>query len=85
MQWAQDSLRRRHCKPLYRRMIPVVQKVRRTAAVAGYNLGQNKMEHQTPMVPPWPQIKDEASQKLKRAILILGGGEEGYKFSIYFV
>ena len=33
------------------------------------------MEHQTPMVPPWPQIKDEASQKLKRAILILGGGE----------
>ena len=38
------------------------------------------MEHQTPIVPPWPQIKDEASQKLKRAILILGEGRRGTNF-----
>ena len=44
------------------------------------------MEHQTPIAPPPPQIKDEAAQKPKRAIfpfLIWGGG--GTKFSIYFV
>ena len=33
-----------------------------------YNLGQNKMEQQTPI--PVPQIKDEAAQKPKRAIFL---------------
>ena len=33
-----------------------------------YNLGQNKMEPQTPI--PAPQIKDEAAQKPKRAIFL---------------
>ena len=36
-----------------------------------YNLGQNKMEQQAnPPPPPSPQIKDEASQKPKRAIFL---------------
>ena len=49
----------------------------------GYNLGQNKMEQQTP-IPPKPRMKAREGQK--RAIfqsLIWGGG--GSRFSIYFV
>ena len=40
-----------------------------------YNLGQNRVEQQTPS----SQIKDEAAQKPKRAIL--GGREGGYILS----
>ena len=51
-----------------------------------YNLGQNKMEEQTPS----PQIKDEVAWRAKRAIfpsLIWGkaGGGGVYIISIYFV
>ena len=51
-----------------------------------YNLGQNKMEQQTPM-PPKSRMKPREGQK--RAIfpsLIWGGmGGGGSRFSIYFV
>ena len=43
-----------------------------------YNLGQNKMEQQTPT--PTPQIKDEAARRAKTRhfpILDLGGGGRG--------
>ena len=50
-----------------------------------YNLGQNKMEEQTPS----PQIKDEVARRAKRAIfpsLIWGEAGGGvYIISIYFV
>ena len=41
-----------------------------------YNLGQNKMEQQTPIPPP-PKIKDDAARRAKTRhfpILDLGGG-----------
>ena len=50
-----------------------------------YNLGQNKMEQQTP-IPP--QIKDEGARRTKTChfpILDLGGRGAGSRFSIYFV
>ena len=50
-----------------------------------YNLGQNKMEQQTP-VPP--NINDEAARRAKTRhfpILDLGGGRGGSRFSIYVV
>ena len=52
----------------------------------GSTILDKKMEQQTPIPPPPPQIKDEAAQKPKRAIfpsLIWRGG--GLRFSIYFV
>ena len=54
--------------------------------IRDYNLGENKLEQQTPIPPPPPpQNKDEA-QKPKRAIFPSGGAEGGgSKFSIYFV
>ena len=55
--------------------------------VADYNLGQNKMEQQTPIPPK--KIKDEAARRTKTRhfrILDLGGGGGGRsRFSIYFV
>ena len=56
----------------------------RTACGLCNNLGRKKIEQQTP-----PEIKDEAVQKPKRAILwevmAGGGGEGGSKISICFV
>ena len=55
--------------------------------IRDYNLVENKIEQQNPTPPP-PQIKDEATQKSKRAIFPSGGGGGGgggSKFSIYFV
>ena len=45
---------------------------------AAYNLGQNKMEQQTPTPPP-PQIKDEAARRAKTRHfpMIWGGGGGG--------
>ena len=47
--------------------------------IRDYNLGENKLEQQTPIPPPPPpsQIKDEATQKPKRAIFPSGGAEGG--------
>ena len=53
--------------------------------IRDYNLGENKLEQQTPIPPPPPQIKDEATQKPKRAIFPSGGRRGGSKCSIYFV
>ena len=54
----------------------------------GYNLGQNKMEQQTPISPP-PTIKDKASRRAKTRhfpIFDFGGwGGVYFEFSIYFV
>ena len=48
-----------------------------------YNLGQNKMEQQTP-IPPKSRMKPREGQK--RAIFLsLIWGEGGSRFSIYFV
>ena len=54
-------------------------------ALRNYNLGQNKMEQQTPTPPP--QIKDAAARRAKtRHFPILDlEGEGGFRFSIYFV
>ena len=55
----------------------------------GYNLGQNKMEQQTPIPPP-AQIKDKASRRAKMRhfpIFDFGGRGGGvyFEFSIFFV
>ena len=52
--------------------------------IKDFNLGENKMEQQTPRPPPPhpPHIKDEATLKPKRAIFPSGGAEGGSKFSI---
>ena len=47
-----------------------------------HNLGQNKMEQQTPTPPPLPQIKDETTRRAKTRhfpIFDLGGGRGGVK------
>ena len=53
------------------------------------NLGQNKMKQQTPItapLPPHPQIKNEAAQREKTYYFFISDfGEEGSRFSIYFV
>ena len=57
--------------------------------VADYNLAQNKMEQQTPILPPPPKKKSRMKPRegQKRAIFAsLSWGEGGRsRFSIYFV
>ena len=50
-----------------------------------YNLGQNKMEQQTPIPPPPHQIKDEAARRNVPFSHPWFGVEGGSRFSIYFV
>ena len=55
--------------------------------VADYNLGQNKMEQQTP-IPPQKKSRMKPREGQKRAIfasLIWGEGGGRSRFSIYFV
>ena len=51
-----------------------------------YNLGQNKMEQQTP-IPPKSRMKRREGQKraIFLSLILGGGGGGGSRFSIYFV
>jgi len=64
----------------------IADRHQRYKETTSHNLGQNKMQRQTPIPPP--QIKDEAARRAKTRhfpILDLGGKEGGSSFSIYFV
>ena len=65
----------------------IADRHQRFQETTSYNLGQNKMERQTPIPPPPAKSRMKPREGQKRAIfpsLILGRGG-GSRFSIYFV
>ena len=59
--------------------------MRNKATLATYNLGQNKMEQQTPIPPPKSRMKARKGQKRTIFPILDLGAEGGSRFSIYLV